>query len=88
MCTQLDIYLEDSFGTTGCSSSNISAIYHCLCAIPNFCMDGGEIRPFVRLFQDQFQPALEYEDFTKNIEKFYLKQSSDFTNHNFLFQVF
>ena len=51
-------------------------------------MDGGEIRPFVRMFQDQFQPALEYEDFTKNIEKFYLKQSSDFTNHNFLFQVF
>jgi len=40
------------------------------------------------MFQDQFQPALENEDFKKIYLEIILKPSSSFINHDFLFQVF
>jgi hypothetical protein len=47
---------------------NVFVIYISLCEISkNFQECGRENRPFVRMFQEQFQPALENEDFKKNI---------------------
>ena len=64
-------------------------IYTFLCEISKICREwGGGIRPFVRMFQDQFQLALENEDFKKKYLEIIFKPSSSFINHNVLFQVF
>ena len=49
---------------------------------------GGGIGPFVRMFQDQFRPALENEYFKEKCLEIILKLPSSFNNRSFLFQVF